>query len=168
MSKDLPASIEPLRLAREGTILTGSFPLEKMERIQSSLCDNHGEVYIHWSFYQNEQRRSIIQGKIETQLSLQCQRCLQPMNYQLNTSVALIVSMQTQNDDEANDLPADYELLELTQKTVSLLTLVEDELILALPVVVMHEHCPINQFVDTTPSDELIHNPFYILTKLKQ
>ncbi len=164
MSRDLPASIEPLHLAKIGMTLTGSLPLVKMERIKESLCDSHGEVYIHWSFFQDDQRRSVIQGKIHTQLLLQCQRCLQPMTYQIDAPVALMI---VSNGTEPDDLQIEYEMLELTDTSISLLTLVEDELILALPLVVMHEHCPNNKFVNAS-SEDLTYNPFHILTKLKQ
>lgn len=168
MSRDLPTSIDPLRLAHERATLVGSLPLSQMERIQDSLCDNHGDVYIHWSFFQDDQRRAIIQGQIQTQLSLQCQRCLQPMNYPIDIATALVVVMQSEDVVEESELPAGYELLELLHTPISLLTLVEDELVLALPIVVMHEQCPANEFTDLHASGEVKYNPFHILTQLKQ
>jgi uncharacterized protein len=74
----------------------------------------------------------------------------------------------------ADRLPAELDPL-LIEGPTSVREMVEDELILALPVVAMHEHaqCParevLEQYVPQAGSSdgEERHNPFAILTSLR-
>ena len=67
-----------------------------------------------------------------------------------------------------NDLPVGYESLTLTKIPVSLTTLIEDELILALPIVVKHTDCPSHEFqMCETENNNIQNNPFHVLSSLK-
>jgi len=85
----------------------------------------------------------------------------------LETTVSLVLLREGQDED---NLPVGYEALVLTEKPVSLLTLIEDEIILALPVAVMHDECPTNNYCLPHQFDEKVihqHNPFQVLKRLK-
>ncbi len=164
MLKNLPTLIDPKRLALHGAHLKGQVALAEMSRLHENLCEIRGDVHIDWLFATDEQNRTTIQGKVQTQLFLQCQRCLQPMSYPIDAKVALMVVTEKQK----NDLPAGYEALTLTSTPISLITLIEDELILALPIVAMHTTCPSNEYKpQNIENNTFQNNPFQILSKLK-
>jgi uncharacterized protein len=81
-----------------------------------------------------------LQLKARTALQLICQRCLQPMTVQLDVQPSLHF-VHGEAQAEALDEDSDEDVLALTP-SLDLLPLIEDELILALPLVPRHEVCP--------------------------
>jgi uncharacterized protein len=76
-----------------------------------------------------------------TTVRLQCQRCLQPMPQLLDTQRRLRFVADEDEAARLDELSED-DVLALHNGRVDLLELVEDELILALPLVPRHEDCP--------------------------
>jgi len=167
MLKDLPTFIEPKQLALETSNLKGKVALAQMTRLHESLCDVQGDAQIDWLFTMDEKGRPTIQGDVQAQLLIPCQRCLQPMQWFCNAKVALIILINGQNEE----LPASYEAVTLTSTPVSLIRLVEDELILALPIVTMHNKCPSNEYQlaeSFLENDTYQNNPFSVLSEIKK
>ena len=105
---------------------------------------------------------------MQSEFSVLCQRCLQPMLWPIDTKMALIILNKKPNQHE--ELPVKYEVLTLTSTQVPLITLIEDELILALPIVVRHTVCPSNEYQlsdSLTEHNIFPNNPFHILSQLK-
>ena len=166
MSIELPEFIEPLRLAQHERSLQGLMPIAEMARLQDSLCDNQGDISIVLRLQYDDQHRPVILGKIQGQLALLCQRCLQPMQYELQREVVLFVLKTGQSDE---GLPDSADFLTLEQSSLSLWELVEDEVILSLPIVSLHAQCPHNEYSlpdDIAQTDR--PNPFQLLAKLKK
>ena len=167
MLNDLPTFIDPLHLAKQGSSLQGSLAVAQMSRLHQSLCEVQGEVYIDWQF-QTEQQWATITGSIQTQLHMLCQRCLQPVGWSIHARVALVALPHGHSEE---DLPEGFEVLTLTSHPIPLLTLVEDELILALPIVVRHSVCPSNEYqvTNTTTSEPAeSYRPFQVLSQWKK
>lgn len=165
MTKDLPAFIDPVRLAQTGCVLQGQIAVAECSRIVDRLCSTAGQVSFEWLFTKNEQQRPIIQGWVKAPLQLLCQRCLKQMCWQVEAKVALVVLTEGQSDAH---LPPGYEALVLTKTPVSLKTLIEDEIILALPIAAMHDVCQTNDYCLTVQEEEAGNdNPFQILKNYK-
>ncbi|MDM8559279.1 YceD family protein [Candidatus Parabeggiatoa sp. HSG14] len=169
MLEYLPTLIDPRHLAFQGYKLKGRVMLAQMFRLHEYLCEGaKGEVEIDWLFATDEQKRPIIKGSMQTELPMLCQRCLQTMLWPIDIKVALMMLPKGQTE---NDLPKNYEALTLTSPAVPLITLIEDELILALPIMVLHTTCSSNkyQLPNNLVEEENIfpNNPFSILSKLK-
>lgn len=167
MLKELPRLIDVKRLAFQGSHMKGRVALAQMSRLIELLSDVNGYVEIDWLFALDDQQRPMIQGSVLGQLSLQCQACLQPMPWTVDAKVALIILKEGQTQD---DLPDGYEALSLTDTPVSLIRLIEDELILALPIVASHAACPYNKYQiseSDLENNKLQKNPFQILSSLK-
>lgn len=167
MLKDLPAFIDPLRLAQEDCVLRGQIAVEQFSRILESLCNTQGEASFEWLFTTNEQQQPIVTGWIKAPLQMTCQRCLQPMTWQVETSVSLVILTDEQSEDS---IPADCEALVITKVPVSLVTLIEDEIILALPIATLHRACPASDYGLPSGDEEGMDqysNPFKILKMLK-
>jgi len=75
-------------------------------------------------------------------LRLVCQRCLEPMDVHVTAQPSLGM---VRTDLEAERLPPSYEPLQVGDEPVPLVAVIEDELLLALPIVSMHEPqvCPV-------------------------
>lgn len=164
MLEELPHSIDPLRLAHQHRLIHGKFPLAAMTRVCESLCAVEGDVSFELMFSLDESHRPMIRGWIKTALPMICQRCLQPMRWEIDASVALMILA---DEAEEDNLPDDVDALTLHATTVPLQELVENELILVIPLVPKHDVCPQNDYtLAEKEADD--PNPFAILKNLKK
>src|SRR5690625_6924252 len=105
---------------------------------------------------------------------VQCQRCMGHMAYQLDLVGRLQVveteaELDVEDDPEAS--PDDWVEPVLASVRLDVLALVEDELILGLPYVPMHEHCSTEALERTQQSQgdgPEKPSPFAVLSKLKK
>ncbi|MEK8031833.1 YceD family protein [Ideonella sp. DXS29W] len=157
--------------------LSGEWPLTELERLSGSVLGAHPEGEpIHWQV-QGEQR-PVTGGEPEVWLhvtaqgcvSMQCQRCLGPMPAALDVD-RWIRFVRDASQAEALDAELEEDVLEL-QRHMDLRELVEDELLLELPLVPRHEACP--QPLPMTPEQDAVDepsprpNPFAALAQLKK
>ena len=169
MSDQLPETIKPQSLVDTGGHIEGFTSLAKMDRLAAVLENRAGTVETQLDFGKDSQGIRFVHGTIRTELPLICQRCLEVMHYpvDLSLSLALVASVE-----QADRLPEGYEPLVLDSSTLSLTTLVEDELLLALPIVAMHpdSECSIETPVSADDDKDDIPgkpHPFASLAQLK-
>lgn len=84
------------------------------------------------------ERRPLVTGKILANVVMDCQRCLGPVEVELQCEVDLVL---VGTESEYMQLPDNIEAAVCEEDMLDIHQLVEDELILALPIVPMHEHC---------------------------
>jgi uncharacterized protein len=161
--------IEPKELALKGCHLKGIVALAQTTRLHDKQCEVQEEAQIDWLFSIDEKQRPTIHGNLYAQLSIQCQRCLQPMPWLIDKKTALIILTNEQDEQDDEEIPADYETIILTNTPVSLITLVEDELILALPIIAKHNECPFNEYqLPEHLNESFKNNPFHVLSAFKK
>jgi uncharacterized protein len=141
--------------------LESEWPLAQMRRLQPDLVPlsaNSPAQSVAWSALGEQRLASGGDGQVwlhvqaQTALSLCCQRCLQPMTVELDVRSAFLF-VQGEELAEQLDEHCEDNVLAITP-SLDLLTLIEDELILALPLVPRHDVCPI-AFPMSAGSDEL-------------
>lgn len=172
MSKQLPETIDPLRLARHGQSLSGVLPVAHLRRIAPMLADVDDQIDFELQFSQDGQGVPCVEGRVRGELSMICQRCLQTVSIEVNASVNLGIAA---SEEQAERLPEDYEPLLVGDEPLVLKELLEDEVILALPVAPMHPEgaCASTLVADGVsmeqdePVAEARANPFSVLEKLK-
>ncbi len=164
MEKLLAGEIFPLKLARAGASLRGQISLARLPRL-SACVERAGEmVEVALEFSQDELGCSLVEGVLSVDVELVCQRCLVAFSTPLLGEVRLGF---VASDQAAKGLPEGLEACVLIDGKVTLETLVEDELLLALPDVPLHprEVCPAGSKYEPEPRDE--NNPFAVLGQLK-
>lgn len=135
--------------AHAGGELQGEWPLSAMSRLLHDalpLSADSPAPSVAWSA--RGSHKTVPGGEAEIRLHLQartalqlvCQRCLQPMIVALEVQPSLRF-VRGEAQAEALDEVSDEDVLALTP-TLDLQPLVEDELILALPLVPRHPICP--------------------------
>ncbi len=166
MSNQLPVFIDPLRFAHRGQTVSGNVSLQGMERLSSYLYDNDGEVSVTLEFGVDSQEVYYMSVALRAHVHVVCQRCLQSMGLLVShESLAGLVKSEA----AIERLSSEYEPFVVEPEPVLLKALVEDELILAMPVASMHlpEECE-NEVLDNIPlKDEPELNPFSVLAQLK-
>lgn len=137
--QQLPEHIEPIKLAHKGARLHGTMSLKLFPRLAKELNQNKGEVKVTLIFGVDEERYCYLKGHIDTELSLQCQRCLEPLQYKIASDFCLSPVV---DDKAADKLPDRYDPLMMTGNSLSLVDLIDEELLLNLPIAVKHdENC---------------------------
>ncbi len=171
-----PSRLDVESLAKSGESLEGCWPLRQLPRLWDS---THPEARpapddaVQWQA--RGELRAVRSGvpqiwlhlAAQADLNLECQRCLQP--------VAAPLSVQRSfrfvaGEAAAAELDAESEddVLALT-RALDLRELVEDELLLGLPLVPRHEACPaplLAPRAEEAPAEER-PNPFAALARLK-
>ncbi len=137
MSNPLPKTVDPYRLAGTGAELRGRLPLAAMKRLASRLAVAEGEVDVSLAFGIDADHTRYIRGSYSAALQLVCQRCMEAMVFPLRQTVRL--GMVTGEAGKADLLPGHYEPLIIEEDSLNLVELVEDEILLALPIVPMHD-----------------------------
>lgn len=158
----LPATIDPVLLADRGVRLTGSMPVSALARLAASCRKPQGKVEVDLAFERSgsgDLRR--ITGRLHAQVTVECQRCLQPMQIEVEAEPELIVLRPGEREDlvesEADTMVAD--------RPVPLSQIVEDELLLVMPMYPMHPPggCPDGAGADQTDKGK----PFEALKELR-
>ena len=135
MDKALPLTVNPQLLARQAESLVGTLPLADLPRLKTALVSCDGGVAVLLNFMQNERGHVCITGTLSARLQLPCDRCAKSMTCDVQTSLNL---MPVITDAQADKLPSPFEPVFLKDKVLSISALVEEELLLALPMVVTH------------------------------
>ena len=109
--------------------------------------NNSPEVEVELDFIQDDENRLIVDAKMTGTLFLSCQRCLQALKYTLSSNfrVRVIEELKVSGDRElASD---ELDVVLSRGGKLDLLALVEDELILSLPLVIYHDEADCNQIL---------------------
>ena len=167
--------LDLLRLADDAAALDGHWPLTDLPRLTSDAAPA-GDGQVHWRV--EGERRAVagaaadpmLQLRARATVRLTCQRCLQPVDEALAVARSFRFVADEAEAERLDEDADDEDVLALPPRgRLDLLPLLEDELILALPLVPVHEACPEPL---PHPPDELDEapaaHPFAALAALKQ
>jgi uncharacterized protein len=108
----------------------------------------------------------MVTGQIKTRLQVECQRCLLAMPVDIELEFSLLI-------DATDDLvrESSIDTLFSDEGFVDIFEAIEDEIILALPLVTMHENETCNKHwlaAEETQGPVVNENPFSVLKELKK
>lgn len=166
--KLIPRHLDPRKMAHQGAVFKGTIPAGALPRLQDAVAAVR-QVAADIQFDVAEEGQRVLHGKLTADVDVECQRCLEPMPMQLSSDFNLAVVW---NEAEAKQLPAAYDPWVTGEGEGDLYEILEEELLLSLPVVAFHEGECVNQ--DLFNSGELPDskseqkpNPFQVLQQLK-
>jgi uncharacterized protein len=172
------AKLDVEAFAHDGASLEGEWPAVELERLADAAAPEapaSGWPVVSWSLEGEQRERRAAEPEIwlhlqaDAEVSLTCQRCLRPVRERLEVERSILF---VRGEDEAASLDADSEddVLALPRH-LDAKELIEDELLLALPLVPRHERCPEPLAApadeDEAPLEEK-PNPFAALKTLKK
>ena len=154
-------------VARNG-YFEGDIALSTLDRLGEFLHpDSEGRkqqnVRLRFEFARNEFDLPIISGELETCLELECQRCLGKMELPLQVEFRLMIDASDElvRESSMDTLYSDEGYIDINE-------VVEDELILAIPLVATHEDNACNEHWRASELEAPINeNPFAVLQQLK-
>lgn len=169
-----PERLDVRAFADAGATLAGARPAAQLPRLAASvLATDAPAAAVDWRV--TGELRPVTGGAPEvwlnlsaaTRVTLQCQRCLQPMPQALEVDRWFRFAA---SEDEAARLDEESEDDVLVEsRRFDLFELIEDELILALPIVPRHDACPAPMATPAEPAaEEARPNPFAALAALRR
>lgn len=143
----------------------GNINLVELPRLSELLTSKEGEITARFEFLMSDYATPMVSGKLRSSFQIECQRCLQAMPSDLQLDFSLLI-------DAADDIVRESSLDTLYSEAgyIDILEVIEDEIILALPLVAMHENDSCNEHwlaAEQTPQPAVRENPFSILKDLK-
>ncbi|WP_245931922.1 YceD family protein [Marinomonas aquiplantarum] len=170
LNDTLPKYFDPRKYANNELAFEGNMPLNQFEELCAILASDEGNAFIHLDFRVDEDRRYIATGSLTANVQVVCQRCMGAVHHDLEVDLALGF---VYDEDHAKNLPNNYDPVVMTDGEVILADMVEQEIILALPIVAYHEESGCNptaqKYASSTDdaADDEKPNPFSILAQLK-
>lgn len=165
MHAPLPERVDVERAVATGRVYAGSLPLSAFARLAGLLADTRGEVRFELRFGRNPigQRMATLQA--DTALPLVCQATLD--RFELPVRVDARLGMIANEADEAG-LPEGYEAVLMDAGLVDPLALVEDELILAVPVIARKPGAELLHPAPAPEGEDDRPHPFAALANLRR
>jgi uncharacterized protein len=169
-----PARLDVAAFAAGRGSIEGSWPLESLDRLAGStvpLADG-GDDPVRWTAegmlapLLGAGLKPALRLQAQASVGLECQRCLQRMIVPLEVDQRLFF-VAGEDAAAALDADSDDDVLAL-EPALDLKRLVEDELLLALPLVPRHEVCPEPLPVEPEPEVPASAHPFAALAALKR
>lgn len=172
----LPDRLDASKVFRQNVTLEGSLSLSGLSRLSEYLADGQGTIVVKLTFDKDEAGYRRIHGVVRADVNVECQRCLLPMTLRLEEPVVLAL---VASEETARQLPKNVDpwLMAPDDETLVLADIIEDQLILAMPIVSLHSECDADSAVrqkleelqgasDEAPDDPS-KNPFAMLASLK-
>lgn len=139
MVKPIPSRFNPDLLARETTQYSANLPLGQFSRLRQLLLDDSSAETAEMSAVFRFSRRKkmvLVAGRIKASYHLQCQRCLDPMQHDIDEPFELVFA---KTEAEAQEMSEAFDPVVLDDNgQIHIVDLFEDELILHLPTVPRH------------------------------
>jgi len=168
MLDQLPDFIDPVVFAERQSHLVGRIGVQRFQRLADFLFNQEGELNVDLQFYK-EGKVPVIEGNIQGDLALVCQKCLKSLS--LSVDKAVKIGM-VQTIEQADRLEEGFEPMIVKGERILLAAIVEDEILLSLPDYPKHESQCIEYKVseilaDPDESKQESDNPFSVLAQLK-
>lgn len=168
-SQQIPQCLDPFKYIGTGLELAGNIALERFSRLDGLLANQKGNVKVLLRFFRDEQKIAVISGTVETQVALVCQRCTELDKVLIASEFRFAL---LRNEEGIRNLPESYEPIVLEEPELDIYELIEEELILSLPIVYYHEEGSCSEVLKNVLGDANVKaeekpNPFSILEKLK-
>lgn len=134
MSKTpLPRHLDVRRAAARSACVAGSVAVSELERLGAAVMSG-GEASAELRFWRDDQGRYRVDVDCRADVVLVCQRCLGPLRTSLEGRSMLVALW---SEEQAVQLPRELEPL-LTAEETDLWTVLDEELLLGLPVAPVH------------------------------
>ncbi|MFS1539392.1 MAG: 23S rRNA accumulation protein YceD [Candidatus Phlomobacter fragariae] len=166
----LPLTIDAHRAAQKKLDYSGYYSSEHVLRVVESVVSIDSDVTSELSFAIDNQHLVVIKGDSDVDVTLKCERCGKNFNHHVHVTYCFSPVI----DERIALLPKEYEPIAVDQfGEIDLLAMIEDEIILSLPVIPVHnsERCEVSDadmvFGELPPEAEK-PNLFAVLASFKK
>ena len=142
LDRPLPEYVDVRKVFLENEEVSGFVASEKLVNMRDILVGENAKVNAILNFLKDKTGRRIITGELTATIEVACQRCLEPLELIIEDYISLIV---VDDDESAQRLEKNYEGWVCSTHKLCLAELIEEQLILALPLVSVHSDSSCSQ-----------------------
>jgi uncharacterized protein len=171
LTEPLTTTLDVRKAAVRGADVSGILKPLDLKRFRPLLGSEEGRIAVEMAFSRDDENRYLVQVKLEADIVVTCQRCLEAMPEHVSCVNTLAIVW---TDEEAVHLPRHLDPLVVGDISCSLWDVVEDELILTMRPFSYHDikdcKMKIADFQEPIPRQETGEdkpNPFNVLGLLK-
>ena len=170
MSATLPESVDAWRMVSARRSFQGSLPIAAMPRLCGALADDAGSAQYLLDFGRDEFGTAYVDVRVQAPLWLVCQRTLEA--FVMPITVESRLGLIRFEREEAALPPGCEPLLVAEDGKLNPVDVIEDELLLALPLVPVNPDSTLPEEVTRPPAEDIPaqerpDNPFAMLRELK-
>jgi len=161
---------DPEHLIRSGDAMKRTVPVAQFQGLTDRLADQVGEVV--WEIVASRDANHNLRLRLELSapLMLKCQRCLGALAYELHEVRHFALFKDEASLPDLEDEEEDVDCMVVTGE-MDALALVEEELLLALPMMALHDtescHASFEAQEEEDEAPALKPSPFAMLSRLK-
>ncbi len=160
----IPANIKLLNFAKKGLVFSQTYTVKDFPRINDLVANSNDKVVANLTFYIENNKIPCVEGSVELDVALECQRCLDEVKLNLNPTFKLAFII---HENQAEDLDPSFETILNADDEFSAIEFITDEVLISIPMIPMHSH-ECQSYKDKSPEiEQERENPFAILEQLK-
>ena len=137
-------------LARKNYIFDQTISAITFPRVSHFLIEDNqtggNQISINLEFFTEQSIYPKIKGKISTSLTMQCQRCLGPAEWEAETSINLLI---IESLSQSKTGPSSVNTIMVNSDGLSIEKIVEDEILSMIPMSLMHNKVALSENNDT-------------------
>ena len=164
LNKSLPEQLKLFNFAKKEISLSGIYQISDFPKISEIASNKKDQVMVELSFYLKNNKTPCVDGIIDLDIVLACQRCLDDLSITLKVNFNLAFIRHNQ---ESEGLDSHYEIYLIEEGELATKDLISDEILLSIPMVPMHDYDCIIKIDKQEIVNEKSENPFSILKKIK-
>ncbi|NVJ50477.1 MAG: DUF177 domain-containing protein [Gammaproteobacteria bacterium] len=164
---DVSWSINPFKLAENSAKTQRELKVTQLARFREYLSDDSGVIHAELSGYIDEDRRKLMRCCLRGQVYMACQTTFKEVAVEIASEVVFYPVL---SEEAMASAPEEYEAVLYDSEELDLISLIEDELILTLPIAVNAPESPEQQSFGPKIVEQSAAkpNPFAVLAQLKK
>lgn len=165
----LPEYVDARKIfSAEGSV-SGEIALSRLARVTSCVVTERACITADIRFWVDDFGRKRIAGQVQAQIQVQCQRCLEPLEINVSDTINLVL---VADETAAKALEEEFDHWINEDHKIVLAELIDEQLVLALPIVNFHQTGPCSESSAYSAGPEVGSeakrvNPFAVLASLR-
>ncbi|MBN4050503.1 DUF177 domain-containing protein [Gammaproteobacteria bacterium AH-315-M22] len=172
-------AVDPYLQARRARHIQGSIAIAKFERLVGTLppkslppisSTGQTDIEVDVEFSRGARGRPQFQLTVKATLFAECQRCLGEVSYCIDSrKTMLVLNDEAALENASKKFGEEFEFVLVKEEKLILMPIIEDELLLSLPIMFKHDDCQMAlKPIDDEGKFEEYVNPFAVLSQLKE
>lgn len=130
--------VDSVQFARASGELSGSAQISDLKRLVQVALDEGDDFHVRLEGFQDSDARPCIRLRVQGAIKLACQRCLEPLSFELVSERNFVL---VEREDDMMDLADEDETIEslMADSELDVLVLAEDEILLQIPIAPTHD-----------------------------